>query len=184
MQSKDRGFRHQEKEWRMQLNTAKAESATMSSRLKSKEAALLQASADLDDVHKQAGQLRTQLEDSQWEVESLQKALDDASHERDSAMSQARKMTQGASAENLASGNMLPTHKFLEYGPHSKTKYGKLRTLLAVIVRTTLGYLQIPRGIAMCKYHWRRAFSCGIEHLKDLFRTYPALLQAPILSIL
>ena len=42
MQHKEGGFRSQEREWRGQLNMARAESAKMASRLKAREAALSQ----------------------------------------------------------------------------------------------------------------------------------------------
>lgn len=104
MQSRERKHKHQEKEWRIQLNTVKAESATIVSRLKSKEAALLQATTDLDTVHKEAGLLRTELEDAHWELENLQTALDNASQERDSALVHAKKLTEGVTADYAVSG--------------------------------------------------------------------------------
>ena len=51
-------LRQQEKVWRVQVNAAKAETATMKSRLKANEAALTQATQDLEQLHGESGQLR------------------------------------------------------------------------------------------------------------------------------
>ena len=42
----------------MQVNAAKAETASMKSRLKANDAALVQATGDLEQLHAESGQLR------------------------------------------------------------------------------------------------------------------------------
>lgn len=104
LQISERGYRQQEKEWRTQLNTIKADSATMVSHLKSKEAALKQATADLDELHKEAGIMQTQQENKQWEMDSLQASLEAVTKERDAALADARKLkTEGGLTERRMS---------------------------------------------------------------------------------
>lgn len=99
------GFRSQEKEWRSELNTIKADSATMRSCLKSKEAALLQATADLDELHREAGQLRTQQDNRQFEIENLQSSLDTVTRERDTYRADAKRLrVEGGLADRRMSG--------------------------------------------------------------------------------
>ena len=105
VQSKERGYRIQEKEWRSQLNTIKADSATIKSHLKSKEAALVQATADLEDLHKEAGQLKTQQDDRRFEIENLQSSLDAITRERDTARADVKRLrVEGGMADRRMSG--------------------------------------------------------------------------------
>ena len=110
-QSKERGYRNQEKEWRSELNTVKADSATMRSHLKSKEAALLQATADLDELHKEAGQLKIQQDNRQFEMENLQSTLEAVSRERDNARAAVKRLTvEGGLADRRMSGANSQPH--------------------------------------------------------------------------
>ena len=106
-----------------------ADSATAKSRLKSKEAALLQATADLEELHKEAGQLRVQQDNRQWEIDSLQSSLAAAGQERDAALADVRKLrTEGGMAERRASSKLCfcdnqgplistPCYSYREYFP-------------------------------------------------------------------
>ena len=90
------------------MNTVKADSATIRSRLKSKEAALLQATADLDELHREAGQLKTQQDDRQIEMENLQISLDTVTRERDSYRADAKRLrVEGGLADRRMSGAKL-----------------------------------------------------------------------------
>lgn len=108
MQNKEKAFRSQEKEWRTEMNTIKADSATVKSRLKSKEAALLQATTDLDELHKEAGQLKIQQDNKQFEVDNLQSAVAAMTKERDSARADVKRLkVEGGLADRRMSGKAL-----------------------------------------------------------------------------
>lgn len=105
VQSKDKVMRHQEREWRSQLNSIKADSATMKSHLKSKDAALAQATADLNSLHKEAGQLKSLQDEKQWEVENLQQSLAALTKERDAAIGDAKRLRkEGGLSDRRISG--------------------------------------------------------------------------------
>lgn len=79
-------MRNQDRDWRQQVNSARAEAAAVSSRLKSREAALAQATADVEELHKQAGQLKAELDDKSWELDCAAANLQTAAQERDAAL--------------------------------------------------------------------------------------------------
>ena len=63
-----------------------------------------QATADLDELHREAGLLRTELENRQWELESLQSSLDAATAERDAALDEIKNLRVTHNAKS-ASGD-------------------------------------------------------------------------------
>ena len=109
LQAAEGGHRQQEKQWRAQLNTVKTDNANLGSRLKSKEAALVQATSDLDQLHQEAGRLRAQQEERQVEVDTLQAGMEAAQRERDIVLAEARKLrTEGGLTERRMSSEDPP----------------------------------------------------------------------------
>ncbi len=109
MQNKERAFRTQEKGWRSELTTVHADSATIKSRLKHKEAALLQATADLDELHKEAGELKLEQDNKQFELENLQSSLAALTRERDTARADLKRIrVEGGLADSRLSGPVSP----------------------------------------------------------------------------
>ena len=58
-------------------------------------------------MHREAGLLRTELENRQWEMESLQSSLDSAAAERDAALDEIKTLKATHSAKSASGGVLL-----------------------------------------------------------------------------
>ena len=67
----------------------------------------VQATADLDELHREAGLLRTELDNRQWEVESLQRSLETATAERDAATAELKALKHTTGSRPIP-GRTLP----------------------------------------------------------------------------